>query len=65
MADSDDGTAVINTSLGGLFRRTAVSFSLNEEEEVVVNGGARIIQTNVDAGRGIIHVIDAVLQPPQ
>lgn len=63
----NDGQAVIITELGGLLDSTAVTFSMNPDgfNQLLVNGGAKVLAGDVDASNGIIHVIDAVLQPPQ
>jgi len=32
--------------------------------DVLLNGNARVVVTNIEASNGIVHVIDAVLTPP-
>jgi transforming growth factor-beta-induced protein len=67
---SDDlGTLLADAPAEGLDVPTALEgASLNfsvVDGAAVINGSTGIVITNVDAANGIIHVIDAVLLPPQ
>lgn len=65
MAASRGGNGELVTQLGrGAFRRTAVVVS-SLEDGLVVNGGAMLVVLDIDAGNGLIHVIDHVLEPPR
>ena len=55
---SDVAAAMHLETLNGEF----LHIKLNEGS--VELGGARIVQTDIDAGNGVIHVIDSVMLPP-
>jgi uncharacterized surface protein with fasciclin (FAS1) repeats len=38
---------------------------VNEEDGSVTYAGANVVQTDIDATNGVIHVIDAVVMPPE
>ncbi len=57
--DSAGGTAEVETVNGA-----PISVSL-DGESVVINGNATVTTTDLQAGNGVVHVIDAVLVPGQ
>lgn len=67
IAQSRDGRGTYTTKLGGgLFSRTAITISPSGEAAgLLINSGANVLVRDIDAGNGVIHVIDAVLAPPE
>jgi len=58
-SDITDG-AVVHTLIG-----TPINFVVMENGTVSLNGGvARVIEANIMAANGVIHIIDQVLMPP-
>ncbi|NER15942.1 fasciclin domain-containing protein [Spongiivirga citrea] len=41
-----------------------IKVSLNENNEIIINDVVKLVQANIRAKNGILHVIDAVLIPP-
>ena len=41
------------------------NISIDTSEGVVLNGSANVTATDIDASNGVIHVIDAVILPPE
>jgi len=39
-------------------------FTLDEDNNVIINGTVKVTVANIRASNGIIHVIDAVLMAP-
>jgi len=52
------GTATVDTVNGASITVELVG------DDVVINGTATVIQTDLEADNGVVHVIDAVLLPP-
>jgi transforming growth factor-beta-induced protein len=59
LIDSGDGSAEVTTLNGAVLTLTLV------DGGVVINGTVNVVQTDILATNGVIHVIDAVLLPPQ
>lgn len=53
-----DGTAVVETVNGATIDVTV------EDGMVMLNGVATVAATDLEAGNGVVHVIDAVILPP-
>ncbi len=51
----------VDTALEG----AQLNFAVDEDGNVVINGSVKLVATDVDAANGTIHIIDAVLLPPQ
>lgn len=60
MAMSQEPLAV-DTALAG----AQLNFTVDMDGSVMINDTVKIVMTDVDAANGVIHVIDAVLLPPQ
>lgn len=56
--DAGGGTATVDTVNGASITVELV------DGDVVINGTATVVQTDLEAGNGVVHVIDAVLLPP-
>jgi iron complex transport system substrate-binding protein len=53
-----ENNETVTTMLGEL-----LTFSLDDSGVIAINGLAQIIQSNIEASNGIIHIIDTVLLP--
>jgi len=56
--ESGNGTAVVETVNGATVEVTV------EDGMVMLNGVATVAATDLEAGNGVVHVIDAVILPP-
>ena len=56
--ESGNGTAVVETVNGATIDVTV------EDGMVMLNGVATVTTTDLEAGNGVVHVIDAVILPP-
>jgi uncharacterized surface protein with fasciclin (FAS1) repeats len=52
-------------SMSSVATLNGASLPIKANDSVVRVGGAKVIQADVMASNGVIHVIDAVLIPPQ
>lgn len=59
--DAPEGGLDVPTALEG----QSLNFSLDMDGNAVINDSVMIVAYDIDAANGIIHVIDAVLLPPQ
>lgn len=59
LLESNDGIVMVDTALEG-----AQAEVTGDVEMGLMINNARIIMTDIDAGNGVIHVIDAVILPP-
>ncbi|MDZ7703703.1 MAG: fasciclin domain-containing protein [Trueperaceae bacterium] len=57
-AAGDDGMVMVETVQGDM-----IQVMVNEDGSVVLNGDTNVTQTDLEAGNGVVHIIDAVLAP--
>ncbi|MDZ7801443.1 MAG: fasciclin domain-containing protein [Trueperaceae bacterium] len=57
--EAGDGEAVVTTVQGASLTVTLSG------DQVMVNGSATVTATDLEAGNGVVHVIDGVLLPPE
>ena len=65
--DAEDVTAEVEAGGGTVALGTANSTAINVavmDDEIVINDSARVIAADIEAGNGVVHVIDVVLVPP-
>jgi uncharacterized surface protein with fasciclin (FAS1) repeats len=54
---------VVTLSSAGTVQGEPISIRVSDGS-VILNGTSRVVQTDIQADNGIIHVIDSVLLPP-
>ncbi len=59
LTEAGDEDLVVPSALEG----GDLTFAVNEDGDVVINGSVMLVATDIDAANGTIHVIDAVLLP--
>lgn len=57
-AAGDDGMVMVETVQGDM-----IQVMVTEDGAVVLNGDTNVTQTDLEAGNGVVHIIDAVLAP--
>jgi len=58
--ESEDGEVMVPTLLGA-----PLTISLDDDGNVIINGTTMVIDTDIMASNGVVHVIDMVLLPAQ
>jgi uncharacterized surface protein with fasciclin (FAS1) repeats len=56
--------AVVTLDSAETLSGETVTIEVTDDGQVVLNGNAQVMITDIQAANGIIHVVDAVLMPP-